>query len=55
MGTNEIKSEVYEIEKWEEKITREDLKPRTKNYKYDLKQYEIIWKIFWWKYLYSYN
>ena len=42
MRTNEIKNEIYKIEKWEEKITQEDLKPRAKNYTYDLQQYEII-------------
>ena len=35
MRTNEIK-------KWEEKIKREDLKYKTKNYIYDFQQYETI-------------
>ena len=35
MRTNEIK-------KWEERIKREDLKYKTKNYIYDFQQYETI-------------
>ena len=31
-----------EIKKWEEKIKREDLKYKTKNYIYDFQQYETI-------------
>ena len=42
MRTNEIKNEMYEIKKWEEKIKREDLKYKTKNYTYDFQQYETI-------------
>ena len=30
MRTNEIKNEIYEIKKWQEKIKREDLKYKTK-------------------------
>ena len=30
MRTNEIKNEIYEIKKWEEKIKRKDLKYETK-------------------------
>ena len=35
MRTNEIKNEIYEIAKYEEKIKQEDLKYKTKCYKYD--------------------
>ena len=35
MRTNEIKNEIYEIAKYEEKIKQEDLKYKTKSYKYD--------------------
>ena len=35
MRTNDIK-------KWEEKIKREDLKYKTKNYIYDFQQYETV-------------
>ena len=42
MRTNEIKNEMYETKKWEEKIKREDLKYKTKNYTYDFQQYETI-------------
>ena len=35
MRTNEIKNEIYEIKKWEEKIKLEDLKYKTKKYAYD--------------------
>ena len=34
------KNEIYEIKKWEEKIKREDLKNKTKNYTDDYRQYE---------------
>ena len=44
-GTNEIKNEIYEIKKWEDKIKREDLKYKTKNYTYDFQRYGT--KIFW--------
>ena len=47
MRTNEIKNEVYEIKKWEEKIKWEDLKYQTKKYTYDFQQYETVSKIFW--------
>ena len=36
------KNEIYEIKKWEEKIKREDLKYKTKNYTDDFRQYETI-------------
>ena len=42
MRTDEIKIEIYEIKKWEEKIKREYLKYKTKNYTYDFQQYETI-------------
>ena len=42
MRTNEIKNEIYEIKKWEEKVKREDLKYKTKNYAHDFQQYETI-------------
>ena len=42
MRTNEIKNEIYETEKWEDKIIREDLKYNAKSYTYDFKQYETI-------------
>ena len=42
MTTNEIKNEIFEIKKWEEKIKREDLKYKTKNCTYDFQQYETI-------------
>ena len=40
MRTDEIKNEIYEIKKWEEKIKRKDLKYGKGKYKYDFKQYE---------------
>ena len=43
MRTNEIKNEIYEIKKWEEKIKQEDLKYKTKKYTYDFQQYETLW------------
>ena len=46
MRTSQIKSEIDEIEKWEEKIKREDLK-------YETKRTYGFHKIFWRKYLYS--
>ena len=42
MRTNEIKNEVYEIKKWEEKIKWKDLKYETRKYIYDFEQYETI-------------
>ena len=41
MRTNEVKNEIFDIKKWEEKIKREDLIQRANKYKYDLQQYEI--------------
>ena len=42
MRTIEIKNEIYEIKKWEEKIKWKDLKYKTKNYTYDFQQYQTI-------------
>ena len=42
VGNNEIKNEIYEIKKWEEKTKRGDLKHKTKNYIHDFQQYETI-------------
>ena len=42
MRANEIKNKIHEVKKWEEKIKREDLKCKTKNYTYDFQQYETI-------------
>ena len=42
MRTNEIKSEIDEIKKWEEKIEREDLKRKTNKYMYDFKQLQTL-------------
>ena len=42
MQTNEIKNEIYEIKKWEEKIKQKDLKYKTKNYTYDFQKYTAI-------------
>ena len=35
MRTNEIKNEIDEIRKWDQKIKRKDLKYRTNKYLYD--------------------
>ena len=35
MRTNEIKNEIDEIRKWDQKIKRKDLKNRTNKYLYD--------------------
>ena len=42
MRTNEIKSEIDEIKRWEEKIKRKDLKYETKKYIYNFQQYDTI-------------
>ena len=42
MRSNEIKNEIYEIRKQEEKIKRKDLKHEAKKYTYDFQQYETI-------------
>ena len=43
MTTDEIKNEIDEIKKWEDKI-------KWKNLKYEAGKYKD--KIFWWKYLF---
>ena len=40
--TNEIKNEIHEIKKWEEKVRRKDLIYKANKYKYDFQQYETI-------------
>ena len=40
MKNNEIWNEIDEIEKWEEKIKRKDLKYETKKYIYDFQIFE---------------
>ena len=42
MITNEIKNEIVEIKKQEEKIKGKDIKYEAKNYIYDFQQYETI-------------
>ena len=42
MLTNEIKNEIHEIKKQEQKIDREELKYKTKNQTYVFQQYKII-------------
>ena len=42
MRTNEIKNEIDEIKKWEEKIKRKDLIYKANKYKYDFQSYETI-------------
>ena len=42
MKNNEIKTEIDEIKRWEEKITGKDLIYKTNKYKYDFLQYETI-------------
>ena len=39
MRTNEIKNEIDEIKKWEERIKRKDLKNETKNCTNDFQKY----------------
>ena len=39
MRAFEIKNEIDEIKKWEEKIKQKDLKNETKNYIYHFQQY----------------
>ena len=39
MRTNEIKTEIDEIKKWEERIKRKDLKNETKNCANDFQKY----------------
>ena len=40
MRTDEIKNEIDEIRKWEEKINQKDLKYKTKKHLYDFKQFK---------------
>ena len=40
MRTNEIKNEIDEIKKWQEKIKQKDVKHETKKRIYDFQQYE---------------
>ena len=42
MRTDEIKNEIDEIKKWEEKIERKDLKYKTNIYIHDFQQFETI-------------
>ena len=42
MRTIEIKYQIYEIKKWEEKTQREDLKYETKYYTYEFQHYQTI-------------
>ena len=42
MRANEIKNEIYEIKKWEEKSRGKDLKYETNKYVYDIQQFETI-------------
>ena len=39
MRTNEIKNEIDEIKKWEEKIKRKDLKYVTNKYRFDFQEF----------------
>ena len=42
MITNEIKNEIDEIRKWEEKVKRKDLKYKTNTYLHDFQQFGTI-------------
>ena len=42
MRTNEIKNEIDEIKKWEDKIKGKYLKLETNKYMYDFQQFEMI-------------
>ena len=42
MRNIEIKNEIDEIKKWEEKIIRKDLKHKTNEYTYDFQQFKAI-------------
>ena len=42
MITNEIKKELNDIKKWEEKNKIKDLRYQTKNYVYDFQHYDTI-------------
>ena len=42
MRTDEIKNEINDIKKWENKIKRKDLKYKTNRYKFDFQQFKIL-------------
>ena len=42
MSTDEIKNEIDEFRKWEEKIERKDLKYKTNKFLYNFQQFETI-------------
>ena len=42
MRTDEIKNEINDIKKWENKIKRKDLKYETNRYKFDFQQFETL-------------
>ena len=42
MRTNEIKNEINETKKWEEKIKRKDLTYETSKYIFDFQQFQTI-------------
>ena len=42
MRINEIKNEIYEIKKWDDKMKQEDLKYKTKRYTYNFQLYETM-------------
>ena len=42
MSTNEIKNEINETKKWEEKIKRKDLTYETSKYIFDFQQFQTI-------------
>ena len=42
MRTDEIKNEIDEIRKWEEKDKEKDLKYKTNKYLYDFQEFETI-------------
>ena len=42
MRTHEVKNEIDEIKKWEEKIKQKVLIYKANKYKYDFEQYETI-------------
>ena len=49
MRTNEIKNQINEIKQWEEKIKREDLRFKTKNYTVifnNMKRQDLLLKVF---------
>ena len=42
MRADEIKNEINDIKKWENKIKRKDLKYKTNRYNFDFQQFEIL-------------